>query len=331
VAVEADATVTFARARLGHYLAPGARHAGRLVVTDIGLDGRWLDGADDGAVANVPDLWRGAWPAPDPDGHKYGRGHALVTSGGALRTGAARLASRAALRAGAGLVTLACPADAAPTAAASVAAIMVEAFDGVAAFRASLADRRRNALLLGPALGTGPAEAALVETALDAGDRALALDADALAPFAGRAEALRERIAGRAAPVVVTPHEGEFARLFTGRPEVTGAAPKHLRARAAALATGATVLLKGPDTCVAAPDGRVSILRGAPASLATAGSGDTLAGLVVGLLAQGVPAFEAASAAAWLHAACARAFGPGLIAEDLAERLPAVLRALGRD
>ena len=205
---------------------------------------------------------------------------------------------------------------------------MVAPFEGEAGFAELLADSRRNAILLGPGAGVGPQTRALVALALTAPSelsRAIVLDADALTSFAGDAAALAALIAAQARVTVVTPHEGEFARLFAGRPEVFGAVGKLARARAAARALQAVVLLKGADSVVAAPDGRATIGCDLPPTLATAGSGDTLAGFVCGLLAQGVPAFEAASAAVWLHGACARALGPGLIAEDLADALPRVL------
>ena len=205
---------------------------------------------------------------------------------------------------------------------------MVAPFEGEAGFAALLADPRRNAILIGPGAGIGEATRAHVEAALAAsgdGARAVVLDADALTTFAGDSAALSALIGSRRRPTVITPHEGEFARLFKGRDDVLGAVGKLARARAAARALGAVVILKGADSVVAAPDGRATIGCDLPPTLATAGSGDTLAGFVCGLLAQGAPAFAAASAAVWLHGACARALGPGLIAEDLADALPRVL------
>jgi len=226
------------------------------------------------------------------------------------------------LRIGAGLVTLASPLDAVAVNAGHETAVMVAPFDGEAGFAALLADARRNAVLIGPGAGIGAATRAYVAAALKAPHApALVLDADALTSFAGQTEAL----AATGRPIVITPHEGEFARLFKGRADVTDAPCKLARARAAARLLGAVVVLKGADTVVAAPDGRATIGCDLPPTLATAGSGDTLAGFVCGLLAQGAPVFEAASAAVWLHGACARALGPGLIAEDLADALPRVL------
>lgn len=200
---------------------------------------------------------------------------------------------------------------------------MVRAVDGASELAAFLSDRRFNAVVLGPAGGVGAAMRDLVLAAL-AGERAVVLDADALTSFSERPASLFDAVKTRSGPVVLTPHEGEFARLFGPH----GAESKLERARSAARASGATVLLKGPDTVVAAPDGRASIAANAPAWLATAGSGDVLSGFVAGLLAQGMPPFEAASAAVWLHGEVANEAGPGLIAEDLTEALPAVYRKL---
>jgi NAD(P)H-hydrate epimerase len=205
-------------------------------------------------------------------------------------------------------------------------AVMVAPFEGEAGFAGLLADSRRNAILIGPGAGVCEATRAYVRAALSApsGPRVV-LDADALTSFEGDSAALAELIAARDRPVVITPHEGEFSRLFKGRDDVLGAVGKLARARAAARALGAITLIKGGDTVVAAPDGRATIGCDLPPTLATAGSGDTLAGFVCGLLAQNTPAFEAASAAVWLHGACARVVGPGLVAEDLADALPRVL------
>jgi NAD(P)H-hydrate epimerase len=256
-----------------------------------------------------------------PESHKYTRGHALV-AGGAVMTGAARLAARAAARLGAGLVTVGAPEPAFPIYAAALAGIIVQPAGDLGAFRAILADPRRNAALIGPGAGRGEATRDKVLAILAAGKRTV-LDADALTSFADNAEVLFGAIRS---PCVLTPHEGEFARLFAR--VLDGSGSKLERACRAAQLSGAVMLLKGNDTVIAAPDGRAAINPGAPPELATAGSGDVLAGMVTGLLAQGMPAFEAAAAGVWLHADAARRFGPGLIAEDLVEGLPAALRAL---
>ncbi|MGO9773309.1 MAG: NAD(P)H-hydrate dehydratase [Roseiarcus sp.] len=330
-AVEASASVTFFRLKPGHLLLPGRALSGRLALAEIGSAPSSLYAIGPRAFLNAPAIWRHALPRPGLASHKYSRGAALVLSGPAHRTGAARLAARAALRVGAGLVTLASPPDAVLVNAAHSTAVMVAPFASLAEFAALLADPRRNAVLLGPGAGVGDATRALVAAALgepSAAARAILLDADALTSFAGDAAGLAFLIARQRRATVLTPHEGEFARLFRGRPDVLAAPSKLARARAAAAALEAVVVLKGADSVVAAPDGRASIGFDLPPDLATAGSGDVLAGFACGLLAQGMPAFEAASAAVWLHGAAARAFGPGLIAEDLPEALPGVLREL---
>jgi hydroxyethylthiazole kinase-like uncharacterized protein yjeF len=330
-AVEASASVTFFRLKPGHLLLPGRALCGRLVLADIGIQASALAAIAPKAFVNAPAIWRDAMPRLDPFAHKYTRGAALVVSGPAHRTGAARLAARAALRVGAGLATIASPPDAVAANAAQSTAVMVAPFSGLAGFARLLADPRRNAALVGPGAGVGEATRGLVAAALtepSAEPRAVVLDADALTSFAGDADGLAALIGREGRPTIVTPHEGEFARLFRGQSEVVDQRSKLARARAAAAALGAIVVLKGADTVVAAPDGRAAIGFDLPPTLATAGSGDVLAGLACGLLAQRMPVFEAAAAAVWLHGAAARALGPGLIAEDLTEALPGVLREL---
>lgn len=322
--VKADITVTFHRAKPVHYLLPGRQHIGRLVIADIGIPDTVDRSLGIDLFANRPALWSAHLPRREVDSHKYDHGHALVLGGGMASSGASRLAARAALRAGAGLVTVLCPASALPVYAASLTAVMVRPFtDGDQRFADELADRRRNAILLGPGSGVGEALAAKVEASLDAG-KTVILDADALTSFAGAPERLFARTRGNG-HVLLTPHEGEFSRLFA----IEG--DKLSRALAAAAASGATVLLKGADTVVASPDGRASILTEAPPTLATAGSGDVLAGIALGLIAQAMPIFEATCSAAWLHAEAAKAFGPGLIAEDLEGQLPGVLTKLNEN
>ena len=331
VAVNASASVTFFRSKPGHLLLPGREHCGRLALYDIGIPAGALAAIRPQAFINAPRVWLDAWPRLEARAHKYTRGAALVLSGPAHRTGAARLSARAALRVGAGIVALASPLDAVAINAAQSTAVMIEPFDGLAGFAALLADSRRNAILIGPGAGVGETTRALVGAALALESeraRAIVLDADALTSFAGDSAGLAALIGRQGHATVITPHEGEFARLFRGRPDILGAPGKLARARAAADALGAVVIVKGADSVVAAPDGRATIGWDLPPTLATAGSGDALAGFICGLLAQGMPAFEAASAAVWLHGASAREFGPGLIAEDLPQALPAVLRAL---
>ena len=331
VAVEASAIVTFFRLKPGHLLLPGRALCGRLVLADIGLSEAALAAIAPKAFLNAPAIWRAAAPRLDASAHKYTRGAALIVSGPAHRTGAARLAARAALRVGAGLATIASPIDAAAANSAQSTAVMVAPFSGLAGFARLLADPRRNAVLIGPGAGIGEATRGLAAAALtepSAAPRAIVLDADALTSFAGDAAGLAALIAREGRATIVTPHEGEFARLFRGCPEVLDQLSKLARGRAAAALLGAVVVLKGADTVVAAPDGRAAIGFDLPPTLATAGSGDVLAGLACGLLAQRMPVFEAAAAAVWLHGAAARALGAGLIAEDLIEALPGVLSAL---
>ena len=330
VAVEASASVTFFRLKPGHLLLPGRMLCGAIRLADIGIPEAALARIAPQAFVNAPAVWRAALPHVNAESHKYARGAVLVLSGAAHRTGAARLAARAALRSGAGIVTLASPPDAVAVNAAHLTAVMVAPFATISEFEALLADERRRAIALGPGAGVGPALRKLVAAALTrpAERRTIVLDADALTSFAGDAARLEALIARGGHSAVMTPHEGEFARLFEGAPEVRLDDDKLTRARAAARLMGAVVLIKGADTVVAAPDGRATIGFDLPPWLATAGSGDVLAGLVSGLAAQGMAPFEAASAAVWLHGACGRALGPGLIAEDLPEALPGVLRGL---
>ncbi|MBV9150594.1 MAG: NAD(P)H-hydrate dehydratase [Alphaproteobacteria bacterium] len=321
IAPKAALTVTFFRRKPGHLLLPGRSHCGETLVAPIGIADAVLDQVAPTTLANHPYWWRDDFPRPLPESHKYTRGHALI-AGGAVMTGAARLAARAAARLGAGLVTVAAPDPAVPIYAAALTGIIVHPAGKLDLFAALLADPRRNAALIGPGAGVGKDTRDKVLAILAAGKRTV-LDADALTSFADNAEVLFGAIRS---PCVLTPHEGEFARLFARG--LDGSGSKLERACRAARLSGAVMLLKGNDTVIAAPDGRAAINEGAPPELATAGSGDVLAGMVLGLLAQGMPPFEAAAAAVWLHADAAGRFGPGLIAEDLIETLPASLRAL---
>ena len=320
IAVEADITVTFFRLKPAHLLLPGRDLCGETLLADIGIPETAC--ADIRLFENSPALWGAHYPWPQPDAHKYARGHCLVVSGPAHATGAARLAARGALRIGAGLVSVAAQGDAVAVNAAHLTAIMVKPFDGAAGLASLLADRRLNAAVMGPGLGVGPDTVALVARVLASG-AATVLDADALTSFRDDPQALFGKIHH---PVVMTPHDGEFEQIFPGLLE--SAASKVEAARAVAARSGAVVLLKGNDTVIAAPDGRAAINANAPAGLATAGAGDVLAGFIGGLMAQGMPAFEAASAGAWLHGDAAGRFGPGLIAEDLPEILPESLSGL---
>ena len=325
VAVRANATVTFARLKPGHLLLPGRGVCGQVICSDIGIDEAIIDELAPRTFANGPALWGDAFPEPALDAHKYTRGHALVLSGDATRTGAARLTARAALRVGAGAVTLASPRAALAVNAAHLTAIMLVPCDGAPDLVALLSDERLNAVGLGPALGRGVMTRDLVSVAATT-QRALMLDADALTSFEDDARGLAGIVAGT--PTVITPHAGEFRRLFSREADVLGAPSRLAQARAGAVLLGAVVVLKGADSVIAAPDGRAAINATGTPYLATAGSGDVLGGRVTGLMAQGVPAFEAACAAVWLHGRAGERAGPGLIAEDLPEVIPAVLRDL---
>lgn len=319
-------TVTFHRPKLGHYLGEGPDLCGRLVVRDIGLDA--VPAAAPGYVRLVGPPSAAA--VDKAGGHKFSHGHALVLAGGAGRTGAARLAARAALRIGAGLVTLGVPEMAQAEVAAQITAAMMTRIDDAAGLGAVLQDPRLSSLCLGPGLGQARARA-LLPVALADG-RACVVDADALSAFRDDPDTLFGMLHRRC---ILTPHQGEFARLFPDLAQDTDCS-RTVAARRAAERAGCTVLLKGPDTVIADPDGGV-LLHGACYDraapwLATAGAGDVLAGMIAGLLARDTGAEETvsrlAARAVWLHVDCARAFGPGLIAEDLPGMLPQVLAAL---
>ena len=259
---------------------------------------------------------------PDPLDHKYSRGFAVIACGGPATTGAARLAARAALRVGAGLVGLIGPSEALKIYASGVTAVTTTTFEEAGGLDTYVSDPRRNAVLLGPGNGVNEGTRGHVLAALSR-NKACVLDADALTVFQAKPSDL---FAAISSPCILTPHDGEFARIFP--PEITAIPNKVERVRRAAAKSGAVVLLKGADTVIADPEGRAVINTNAPPDLATAGAGDVLAGFAVGLLAQGMSAFDAACAAVWLHGETARAFGPGLIAEDLEAKLPEVLRGL---
>jgi hydroxyethylthiazole kinase-like uncharacterized protein yjeF len=267
---------------------------------------------------NTPALWKSHIRVPGANSHKYTRGHAIVVGGGMASTGAARLAAISALRAGAGLVSVACTPESLPIYAAALTAVMTKPVKNISELVALLEDERVTATLIGPGCGISETTREQVLQIL-ALKKPCVLDADALTAFKNDAKTLASAIH---APTILTPHEGEFARLFSLEGD------RETRARAAAQQSNAVVVLKGAETIIAAPDGRAVINKNAPAWLATAGSGDVLSGIITGLLAQGMPAFAAACAGVWMHSRCAVIFGAGLIAEDLPDVMPCVVKEL---
>ena len=331
-AIQSDLTVTFHKQRIGHHIGYGTEICGKVVVADIGLKGSPAVPSGELVSIAAPQIHRVTkWSSS----HKYAHGHALILSGGPGKTGAARLAARGALRIGAGLVTIGCPKQALWEIAAHSTAIMCNPLNGASGLNEKLEDDRLNALCLGPGMGIGADTQTMVLAALNA-NRATVLDADALSRFERNPQVLFDALHENC---VLTPHSGEFKRLFPdiaeklAAPATTGPAYSKVDAtREAAARAGCTVLFKGPDTVIADQTGRCAINssayeRAAP-WLATAGSGDVLAGFITGLRARGFSPMQAAETGAWLHTECALSFGPGLIAEDLPEELPKVFRAL---
>jgi NAD(P)H-hydrate epimerase len=316
-AVAADLTITFFRKKPGHLLLPGRVLCGEIMLVDIGIPATVLETIAPDTFENDPALWLPKLPQPKDGGNKYNRGHALI-SGGFPMTGAARMAARGAARAGAGLTTIVVSEEALPIYAAALTSIMVHPIKKPHDFGGLLDDHRISAFLIGPGAGVSEETRTRVLAMLATG-RATLLDADAMTSFQDDPQALDRAIFG---PCVMTPHEGEFKRIFDANGD------RLSRTRAAARRSGAVIVLKGTDTVIAAPDGRAIINANAPATLATAGSGDVLSGILLGFLAQGMAPFFAAAAAVWFHGAAASAFGPGLIAEDLPDLLPDVFRRL---
>lgn len=316
-ALQANLTVTFARKKIGHVLVPGRRLAGEVVVCDIGLDESVINKMD-AVWENTPELWLDKFPFADADEHKYDHGHAVVAGGGIKCTGAACLASVSALRMGAGLVTVACPKSAIMVYATKLTSVMTKTIDNSADFADFLDDKRKNAVLIGPGNGVNEVTKGNVLAALKL-KKSCVIDADAITVFQDNPA---ELFAAIKSSVVLTPHDGEFRRLF----DVSGS--KIERAKAAAELSGAVVILKGADTVIASPDGRLAVNTNAPPSLATAGSGDVLAGIITGLLANNMDAFLAACAGVWIHGEAANIAGIGMISEILPEFLPRVLQGI---
>lgn len=322
-AIPAAETVTFFRRKPGHLLMPGRDLAGRVHVVDIGIDPGVLDKIGPKQFANHPANWRNNLPSVVPTGHKYKRGHTLIY-GGPEMTGAARLAAAAARRLGSGLVSITAPQSSFAVYAADSAGTIILPSDDVASFQSHLSDTRKNCILVGPGAGVNQQTRDIAVKSLET-ERPVVLDADAISCFAGRLSELSRAISG---PVVLTPHDGEFARLFGDLTrDCTGKSDKALKA---AEATGAVIVFKGPDTVIAEPNGEVWINENAPPTLASGGTGDVLAGMIAGLMAQGMEAGHSAAAAVWLHGAAGRACGDHLIAEDLPVEAAAVLHHIRR-
>lgn len=316
--IQAALTVTFCRKKPGHVLLPGRDYAGEVVVAPIGIPESIFTGMDCTLEENNPASWREAFPFPTPGQHKYKRGHVIVRGGGRQATGAASMAAHAALRVGAGLVTIACSEDALPIYASRFMSVMTEVISEEHTFADILEDPRKNVALIGPGNGVDGATRDALLAALQA-RKSCVVDADALTAFAGEPWELFKAIHS---PTVLTPHEGEFQRLF---PTLADKPSKIVRAREAAAISNAVIILKGSDTVIAHPDGRVAINTNAPPWLATAGSGDVLSGIVAGILANGVELFTAVCMAVWLHGEAANIAGIGMIAEELPDYLPLVL------
>lgn len=321
IAFNADKTVTFCRKKPAHLLYPGKKHCGETIVVDIGIDERFVSETKPDTFENHPDIWINRLPTLIPDGHKYHRGHAVVVSGDKISTGASRLAAMAALRSGAGLVSVSSPEDALEIHAAHLTAVMIRKRKEI---NIDLKDDRLNAWCIGPAAGISGDTRKAVLSIIRSGKRTV-LDADALSVFEEGPLELFEAINKSSdSSCVLTPHSGEFGRVFPYLKQLD----KLTASRNAAKLSGGIIIYKGADTVIASPDGRAVISNSAPPTLATAGSGDVLAGIITGLLAQGMPSFEAACAAVWIHSECAKKIGLGLISEDLAKEIPAILREL---
>jgi hydroxyethylthiazole kinase-like uncharacterized protein yjeF len=328
-AFRADLTVTFVRRKPGHLLEPGRSACGELVLADIGIGDGVVAEVGSKTFGNVPALWLPYLPRPATDTHKYRRGHCAVFSGGPSSTGAARLAALSAARAGAGAVTVLAGKEAVAANAAHLTAVMVREAVGMGDVLGFIEERKVASLVFGPGLGRRPKVASFLLELLESAPAQVAtvIDADGISVLEGRLDEFVLALKARPRPAVLTPHEGEFARLFPGIAS-DDALSKLERARRAAKSVSAVVVLKGPDTVIAAPDGRAAINANGAPWLATAGSGDVLAGVIGGLLAQGMPAWEAACAAVWIHAEAGARAGAGLVADDLPQALAPVLRDL---
>ena len=315
-AIKARETVTFCRRKPGHFLRPGRDFCGAVRVADIGIPDAVVAAQAPDTWVNSADIWWPAFPHPGPGDHKYTRGHVVIWGAGAM-PGAPRLAADGARRAGAGIVSIACRPEDTAIFRAGAPGVLVRPMDDTAVYETYVQDGNKT-LVVGPGNGPGPDTRTRALAALATG-KPVVLDADGISAFADAPDALMAALHGNC---VITPHDGEFARVFPNDDD------RLSRARRAAEQSGAVVLLKGFDTVIAAPDGRAVINANGSPHLATAGTGDVLAGVTAGLLAQGMAPFPAACAAVWLHAAAAQCIGHGLIAEDIPGLLPGIVGAL---
>lgn len=324
-AIKATKTVTFFRLKPGHVCYPGRAQCGEIRLVNIGIPDAVLNSIKPSYFLNTPHLWEPLWPILDYDTHKYRRGHAVVFSGPQTSTGAARLAAFAAARSGAGLVTVLAPQDALPVHEMHLTSIMIKKMEDDREILTFLAARKVRSVVLGPAFGALDRAFSIAKAILREGKiTTLVLDADALTALAGHGQEMFELIKSSPVNVILTPHEGEFHRVF---PDIAGRTERTRieKAKDAAEQSGATIVYKGADTMIASPLGRVAITINGTPYLATAGAGDVLSGIIGGLSAQQMPPFEAACASVWVHAQCARHFGLGMIAEDIVSALPVVL------
>ncbi|GHF28775.1 bifunctional NAD(P)H-hydrate repair enzyme [Kordiimonas sediminis] len=319
-AIQADTSVTFFSYKPGHILTPGRYYSGgidNIHVVDIGISRDCLADIQVNTYWNTASLWQGAVFHPGPSSHKYDRGHVLVLGGREPALGASRLASLAALRSGCGLSTLACPSESYSIQATALTDVMVRRYDSSFGLLSIMADKRINTIVAGPGLGVGEKTTETILAVLNERRRTV-LDADALTSLARQMVQLSD-YSGQ--DIVLTPHDGEFKKMF---PDIS-LDDRLSAARQAARQTDCVIVLKGVSTIVAAPDGRASIASNAPAWLSVAGAGDVLAGIIAGVLAQGLPLFESVSYAVWLHGKSGEVAGRGLIASDL---LPAIAKSL---
>ncbi len=324
IAVKAAETVTFFRLKAGHLLLPGRVRCGQVLLTQIGMKSDTLAKIPVIAQKNSPDWWRSKFPVPRLEDNKYQRGHVLCIAGPLEMSGAARLMAGAALRSGAGLVTLGVSGSALLAHACHTTSIMLHKLDPDQDITKILKEKRINCVALGPGLPPNEHTRNQVLSFLD-NDGPVLLDAGALSAFHGHSQLFFNAVGKHKSPIVLTPHDGEFKKLF---PDLVAISSKIQRAREAARRCGAIILLKGADTVIATPTGDASISNNAPPFLATAGSGDVLSGLIAGLLAQSMPAFLAVNAAVWLHGQAANWVGPGLISSDLDEGLKKAISRL---